>query len=254
MSANDECPRLGDVKDKYLSTAKGEVSQDTESDDEGLIDEKGDRIERSGGKIEIVKSGDGVGNIRNRFGNMSQSEWKSKNSESNDTDQVDANAVSSARNLFKNFENQNQGEQKSFNRPTSRKVRDAKQLMELRKKATYGDEDELPEDGVVKKSVVLDDEELSGTASRREAMNIYVKLQSPTEEKNIVIKPKNRLLSDEDAQNEIYKQSGSASGSENGDNGYEGSDSPCSPTSTMSDDYGSDTLKDHEKGKLHFHL
>lgn len=239
-----DCPRLGDVKNRYLQIAQGEGAQQNSEEEENgeLVDQKGDKIEKSGGKIEIVKSSDGVGSIRDRFGSIGKGGWKKQNQDGLDTDQVDANAVSSARNLFKNFEQQKQDDQKSFVRPTARKVRDPKELMEERKKATYGGEDELPEDGVVKKSVIIDEEELaSGSSSRKEALNVYKELQSSPKDNGV------------NSKQETNKRSDSMSGSENdGDeaSGYGGSDSPCSPTSTMSEDYVSDGQKEHEKGKV----
>lgn len=229
-----DCPRLGDVKNRYLAIATGDATvQDSDEEETNqMVDQKGDKIEKSGGKIEIVKSADSVGSIRDRFGSIGKSNWKRQNQDDLDTDQVDSNAVNSARNMFKNFENQKQEEGRSFNRPTSRKVRDPKELMESRKKATYGDEN--IQDGVVKKSVVIDEEEMaSGSSSRKEALNVYMQLE--TAPKDTVGNP--RKNSDSDAGDDV---------------GYEGSNSTCSPTSTMSDDYVSDNQKENEKGTKYF--
>lgn len=254
-----ECQPLGSVKDRYLAVAKGDTTQIVDSDDEvdnTLVDKNGEKIERSGGKEQVVKSSDGVGNIRARFGSIGQSSWKKQGEEV--TSSVDSKSVNSARNLFKNLDQKKDDDQKSFNRPTTRKVRDPKELMEMRKKATYGNDEEIPEDGVVRKSVTIEKDELS-TVNRKEALRKYEELEknAKSTEFQPVNKPTNRLMSDEDAKYELSRRSGSVSGSDTGYevmidtsgdvSGYEGSVSPCSPTSEMSDDYISDTPKEEEK-------
>uniref|UniRef100_A0A069DLU5 Putative cnidarian restricted protein n=1 Tax=Clytia hemisphaerica TaxID=252671 RepID=A0A069DLU5_9CNID len=251
-----KCSReLGDVKGRYLSVAEGDEKQprvDSDGEEEiQLVDKNGDVIQKSGQKERVVSSSDGVKNIKARFGG--QSTWQKSNNAGSDTPAVDSNAVNSARNMFKNFDQQ-KDDQKSFNRPTSRKVRDPKELMEMRKKATYGDDDDI-QDGVVKKSVVIDQEELA-SVDRKGALNKYKELESSNSNSDNQPKnrPKNRLLSDNDAQAQLGKRSDSLSSSvassEQGDItvdvGYEGSVSPCSPTSEMSDDYISDTPKEEK--------
>lgn len=251
--------QLGSVKDRYLAVAKGETTQTADSDDEvdnTLVDKNGEKIERSGGKVEVVKSSDGVGNIRARFGSIGKSSWK-KQGEEDDTTSVDTKSVNSARNLFKNLNQKKGDDQKSFNRPTTRKVKDPKELMEMRKKVTYGEDEEIPEDGVVKKSVIIEKDEFSNVY-RKEALNKYEELEKNAKltEFQPVNKPINRLMSDDDAKYELSRRSDSLSGSETGEvmidtsgdvSGYEGSVSPCSPTSELSDDYISDTPKEEEK-------
>lgn len=170
---------------------------------------------------------------------------------------VDTKSVNSARNLFKNLDQKKGDDQKSFNRPTTRKVKDPKELMEMRKKVTYGEDEEIPEDGVVKKSVIIEKDEFSNVY-RKEALNKYEELEknAKSTEFQPVNKPINRLMSDDDAKYELSRRSDSLSGSETGEvmidtsgdvSGYEGSVSPCSPTSELSDDYISDTPKEEEK-------
>lgn len=254
-----ECQSLGDVKGRYLAVANGEVStasQDGEVDDESnvLVDKNGEKIQKSGVKERVVSSADGVKNIKAMFGNK-PSTWQkpTNNDEQPDTAAVDAASVNSARNLFKNFDQQkNEGQQKSFNRPTTKK-RDAKELMEMRKKATYGDDDADIQDGVVKKSVVVDESEIAAS-NQKEALNKYKQLENSN--KNTINapenRPTNRLLSDNDVKDEFSRRSNSISSSvassEQGDVGYEGSVSPCSPTSEMSDDYISDDTPKDGKG------
>ena len=259
LTNNIYIPSTGDVKGRYLSVAQGEEQQpraDSDGEEEvQLVDKNGEVIQKSGQKEQVVRSADGVKNIKARFGG--QSTWQKSNNAGSDTSAVDSSAVNSARNMFKNFDQQkNDGDQKSFNRPTSRKVRDPKELMEMRKKATYGDDDDI-QDGVVKKSVVIDQEELA-SADRQGALNKYKQLESSNSntDNQPKIRPTNRLLSDNDAQAQLGKRSDSLSSSvassEQGDItvdvGYEGSVSPCSPTSEMSDDYISDTPKE-DKGE-----
>lgn len=183
---------LGDVKGRYMAVAQGEESQDKDSDveqtDNVLVDKNGKEIEKSGGKEKIVKSADGVNNIRAMFGSMG---------------------------------NKNNNNGKTVNRPTQKK-RDAKELMEMRKKATYGDDDEI-QDGVIKKSVVIERDEIA-QSNRKEAINKYEQLEAVknTNLKEPSNRPKN--MSDEDAQGDISV-----------DVGYEGSVSPCSPYSEMND-------------------
>jgi len=196
-----------------MAIAQGEKVANPDSDDEVdnvLVDKNGKEIEKSGRKEKVVKSADGVNNIRAMFGSLG---------------------------------NKNDNDGKKMNRPTQKK-RDAKELMEMRKKATYGEDDDI-QDGVVKKSVVIEREEIA-QSNRREAINKYEQLEAV---KNTNLKPsnrpKNRLLSDDEAQSELGNEQGEISI----DVGYEGSVSPCSPNSEMSDDYISDNPKD-DKGRL----
>ena len=253
-----ECQSLGAVKERYLAVANSEVSdapQDSDGEEQSLLDKNGAKIEKSGGKERVVSSADGVKNIKAMFGNKQQSTWQkpTNNEEQPDTAAVDKASVNSARNMFKNFDQQkNNGEQKSFNRPTTKK-RDAKELMEMRKKATYGNDDADIQDGVVKKSVVVDESEIAAS-NRKEALNKYKELENSNKNTTTVPenRPTNRLLSDNDVKDEFSRRSNSISSSvassEHGDGGYEGSVSPCSPTSEMSDDYISDDTPKDEKG------
>ena len=257
-----ECPSLGAVKGRYLEVANADPAQKENEAESGgeeennvLVDKNGAKIEKSGGKERVVSSADGVKNIKALFGNKQQSTWQkpSSNSAESEIPAVDSASVNSARNMFKNFDQQKNGDgsgQKSFNRPTTKK-RDAKELMEMRKKATYGDDDEDIQDGVVKKSVVIDESEIA-SSNKKEALNKYKELESSNKNANgdqSKNRPTNRLLSDNDVKDEFSRRSSnSVSSSEQGDVGYEGSVSPCSPTSEMSDDYISDETPRDEKG------
>ena len=258
-----ECPSLGAVKGRYLSVANADPSQNPENDEaesdneenQQLVDKNGELIEKSGGKERVVSSAEGVKNIKALFGGKQQSTWQKPSNVEAETPSVDASSVNSARSMFKNFDQQKQsnGDGKSFNRPTVKK-RDAKELMEQRKKATYGDDDADIQDGVVKKSVVIDQEEIA-SSNRKEALNKYKELESSknTDNNNAQKnRPTNRLMSDNDVKDEFNRRSESISSSvassEQGDVGYEGSVSPCSPNSEMSDDYISDETPKDEKG------
>lgn len=178
-------------------------------------------------------------------------EWKKPSTVEAEKPDVDASSVNSARSLFKKFDqNKNEdGTQKSFNRPTVKK-RDPKELMEMRKKATYGDDDEDIQDGVVKKSVVIDQDEIANV-NRKEALSKYEELENSKSKNDVTPKnrPTNRLMTDDDVKDEFSRRSetSSVASSEHGDGGYEGSVSPCSPTSEMSDDYISDETPKDEK-------
>lgn len=244
---------LGDVKNRYLSATVGQPAEKNDSDEDDNktthVDKHGVPVEKSGGKIEIVRSSDGVGNIRERFGSIGKAGWKKRNTADGDVTQVDSGKVSSARNVFKTFE-VNNNDVHTFNRPTSRKVRDPKELMEMRKKITYGGHtDELPQDGVIKKSVVLDENELGTRSPKKDALRVYKTLESRVEDTSPQNKPTVRLLSESEtrANMEVKRFGGSSSNSEAGDvisdltvdvSGY-GSSTLCSPTSTASDGYSS---------------
>lgn len=93
---------IGSHMDRYLARTQGDAAVRSTSDedevDESLyVDERGVKIERSGGKEEIVKPSDSISSIKNRFGNTSNSSWKKPNKEANA--EVDASTVSSARTL-----------------------------------------------------------------------------------------------------------------------------------------------------------
>ena len=138
---------------RYIASTKGEAVSHSSDEDEFdgavdnslYVDKHGGKIERSGGKIEIVKSSDSISSIKNRFGNT---QWK-KEAEMPASDEIDTTKVNSVRSIMKEKEAQ-KPDNSSLSRPVSKRVDDPKKLMELRKKATYGDE-EVPEDGVVKK-------------------------------------------------------------------------------------------------------
>ena len=237
---------------RYIALTKGESVEHSDSDEEDAgdnslyIDKQGVKIERSGGKVEIVKSSDSISSIKNRFG--TNSSWK--RADSNDGgapgEEVDANKVSSARNVFMV---KDEKVEKSFSRPSSKKIRDPKELMEIRKRATYGDEEELPQDGVVTKTVEIGKEELD-TACKNNALNMYKSLERKEDINVELQKPKTKLLSDGEVQATMEGiRSISSNTSETSESandltvdtvsGY-GSAAPCSPSSTLSEDYLSD--------------
>lgn len=261
-------PFTGSQMNRYIALTKGEAVQHSsdEEDDEkdGAVDEslytdqQGVKIERSGGKIEIVKSSEGISNLKNRFGGKSQ--WK-KTDAVETSSEVDSTNVKSAFSVFKSQENKKE-EQPQRNRPKSKKVRDPKELMELRKKATYGNEEELPQDGVIKKSVDVDQEALD-TTIKHHALNVYKNLEKREDTLGPVIKPKTKLLSDVEAQATLEGiRSISSSTSEASDvnetvndltvdtvSGY-GSAAPCSPSSVLSEDYLSDHKDETNRNEL----
>merc|ERR1719309_582031 len=63
----------GSHMDRYLARTKGDPAVRSTSDEEEVdeslyVDERGVKIERSGGKEEIVKPTDSISSIKNKFG------------------------------------------------------------------------------------------------------------------------------------------------------------------------------------------
>ena len=246
---------LGSHMDRYLARTQGDAAVRSTSDedevDESLyVDERGVKIERSGGKEEIVKPSDSISSIKNRFGNTSNSSWKKPDKEANA--EVDASTVSSARNIFKEGETR-KPDSPSLNRP-SKKVRDPQQIMEMRKQLTYANEEEMPVDGVVKKS---EPEEIDGSSKHR-ALDVYKTLESQKQDNDLKLqKPRTKLITDSEARATMegirsVSSSASEAGSDVNDTGIDltvdtasgyGSAAPCSPSSTYSEDY----LSDHKE-------
>jgi len=233
---------LGNAKTQYLSSTT--TVEGNDNGDEEIYDKNGKKIERSGGKVQIVRSSNSVSNIKNKFGSIGKAGWKKQNAQS----EVDASTVSSARSLFKQIEKKEEGE-KTFNRPTTRKVKDPKELMEMRKKITYGSEnEEIPQDGVIKKMVVIDNSELG---NKKNALNLYKTLESRNDTHLPVEKPRARLLSDSEARitmdgkRTTHSSTSESSGMDDMEggsqteevSGYSSTGTPCSPMSTISDDY-----------------
>ena len=148
--------------------------------------------------------------------------------------------------MFKEIESKKENLQK-FNRPTSRKVRDPKEIMERRKRMTYGnDNEELPQDGVIKKSVIIEENEMG---NKKNALNLYKTLENQNDTYLPSEKPTNRLLTDEEARFAMNgkKMSTSTTASEGSEDltieihgdvsGYGSANTPCSPLSVVSDDY-----------------
>ena len=163
-----------------------------------------------------------------------------------ENDSIVSNKVKSARNMFKEIESKKENLQK-YNRPTSRKVRDPKEIMERRKKMTYGnDNEELPQDGVIKKSVIIEETEMG---NKKNALNVYKTLENRNDTYLPSEKPTNRLLTDEEARvamngKKMSTSTTTSEGSEDltieihGDvSGYGSANTPCSPLSVVSDDY-----------------
>ena len=191
---------LGSLKDKYMARAHGQkiVDSDDESEQEQNVDEKivdGKTVVVSSNKIEVVKSSEGVGNIKNAFTGRQQQDVERKSAK----DEVNAESVSSAMSLFKKFEKVKH-DTRPFNKPPSVRVKDPKALMELRKKMTYGDDEELPQDGVVKKSVDVQNEEAAGCSSAKESLALYKKLESTKIDNTPFNKPKARLITETEVQ------------------------------------------------------
>ena len=163
-----------------------------------------------------------------------------------ENDSIVSKKVKSARNMFKEIESKKENLQK-YNRPTSRKVRDPKEIMERRKKMTYGnDNEELPQDGVIKKSVIIEENEMG---NKKNALNLYKTLENRNDTYLPSEKPTNRLLTDEEARvtmngKKMSTSTTTSEGSEDltieihGDvSGYGSANTPCSPLSVVSDDY-----------------
>ena len=163
-----------------------------------------------------------------------------------ENDSIVSKKVKSARNIFKEIESKKENLQK-YNRPTSRKVRDPKEIMERRKKMTYGnDNEELPQDGVIKKSVIIEENEMG---NKKNALNLYKTLENRNDTYLPSEKPTNRLLTDEEARvtmngKKMSTSTTTSEGSEDltieihGDvSGYGSANTPCSPLSVVSDDY-----------------
>jgi len=240
--------------DRYLARTKGDPAVRSTSDEEEVdeslyVDERGVKIERSGGKEEVVKPSDSISDIKNRFGTTNNASWK-KNVEPNA--EVDASTVSSARNMFKEGETR-KADSPSLNRP-SKKVRDPKQIMEMRKQLTYANEEEIPVDGVVKKSEL---DEID-TSSKHRALDVYKNLEKQDQNSDLKLqKPRTKLVTDSEAQASMegvrsLSSSTSEAGSDVNDTGIDltvdtasgyGSAAPCSPSSTYSEDY----LSDHKE-------
>jgi len=234
--------------DRYLARTKGEGGShsDEEVDESLYVDERGIKIERSGGKEEVVKASESISNIKNRFGG-GNTDWKKTNSLAEN--EVDKDTIKSARNMFKEGELR-KPDSPSLNRP-SKKVRDPKQIMEMRKQVTYANEEELPQDNVIHKSTVVEGVDAS---TKHRALDLYKNLESKQKENELSVhKPRNKLVSDGEVQAAMEgKRSMSSSASETSDandtgidltvdtaSGY-GSAAPCSPSSTYSEEYLSD--------------
>ena len=171
----------GDVKNAYLKIAKGESYKHSDSEDEldendgasKKYDKHGVLIEKSGGKEEVVKSAHGINNIRERFNSIGKTSWKKSNS---NVDDLVTGDVKSAKSMFTKIGASEQST--GYIRPVQKKVLDPATLMEQRKKITYGEEGDIPQDNIVKKSVVIDESEIGKTS---EALNIYKNLECKTE-------------------------------------------------------------------------
>jgi len=245
----------GSHMDRYLARTQGEpavrsTSDEDEVDESLYVDERGVKIERSGGKEEIVKPTDSISSIKNKFGSTTNSSSWKKNTEANA--EVDASTVSSARNMFKEGETR-KADSPSLNRP-SKKVRDPKQIMEMRKQLTYANEEEIPQDGTIKKSQL---EEID-TSSKHRALDVYKNLENQKQDNELKLqKPRTKLVTDSEAQATMegirsVSSSASEAGSDVNDTGIDltvdtasgyGSAAPCSPSSTYSEDY----LSDHKE-------
>jgi len=253
MAVENECnTTFSSHMDRYLARTTGDntvhSTSDEEVDESLYVDERGVRIERSGGKEEVVKPQHSISNIKDLFGSNNTQTWKKT-----DEPEVDVASVSSARNMFKEGETQKQ-ESPSRNRP-SKKVRDPKQIMEMRKQLTYANEEELPQDGVVKK---CSEHEVIDTTSKHRALDVYKNLEKQQQDNELKLqKPRTKLITDSEAQAtmegiRVHSSSASEAGSDVNDTGIDltvdtasgyGSAAPCSPSSTYSEDY----LSDHKE-------
>merc|ERR1711936_822001 len=165
--------------DKYIARTKGERGSQSEEDneiDESLyVDERGNKIERSGGKEEIVKPSDSISNIKNKFGGQLKADTEFKRTtETIPDDEVDAAKVSSARKMFKEGEQRKQPDSPSLIRPT-KKLQDVKEIMEMRKQITYANDEEIPQDNMINKSVVVEGVDPN---AKHQALDVYKKLES----------------------------------------------------------------------------
>ncbi|XP_065656882.1 mRNA export factor GLE1 [Hydra vulgaris] len=166
---------LGAVKNAYLKTAQGEFYKHSDSEDDLdgndsiQYDKHGVLIEKSGGKEQIVKSSHDINDIRKRFNSIGKSGWK----KSSKVDDLVTGDVKSAKTMFSKTGAPEKSS--SYVRPVQKKVQDPATLMEQRKKITYGGQDEIPQDGVIKKSVVIDESEIGKTS---ETLHIYKGLES----------------------------------------------------------------------------